>query len=177
MIISHGHPSYIKNWLSCGGKHNGAFYYSQEIVRNIIPNVKTRRNWITINIPGVGCDDAVVFIHNNLHPEHYDWLKDYKNLVLVCGIPETVEKVAHLGWAVHLPLSVDVAEIEAYKREKTKGAAYVGRRSKRNGIDFPPDTDFIEGLPRHALLAKMDRDGQLPIRYEATYIINTPENL
>ena len=156
MIISHDHEEYMKKWLVCGGKHNGAYYYSREIVRNIIPHVNTDRNWITINIPGVGCDHAIVFIHNNLHSEHYDWLKAYKDLILVCGIPETCEKVAHLGRAVYLPLSVDVEEVKAYKtRKKPRSVAYVGRRSKRRGIEFPPDVEYIEALPRPEFLARM----------------------
>ena len=89
------------------GRWNGAFYYSQEIVNNIIPNVKTDRNWITINVPGVACDHSVVFIHNNKTPEAYGWLSKYKDLVLVCGVPETCEKVSGLGKAVYLPLSID----------------------------------------------------------------------
>lgn len=34
---------------------------------------------------------------------------------------------------------------------------------------------YFEEEKTYALLAKMDRAGELPIRYEATYIINTPE--
>ena len=166
LIIDHTHPKYRQKWLNAGrGKYNGAFYYSKEIVRNIIPNVRTDRNWITVNVPGVGADHSIVFIHNNLHPEHYDWLRDYKDLVLVVGIPETIEKVAGLGKVIYLPLSIDVAEVKAYKvKEKTKGSAFVGRPAKRRNVELPDGIDFIEYLPRKELLRKM-------AHYETVYAV------
>ena len=166
LIIDHTHPKYRQKWLNAGrGKYNGAFYYSKEIVRNIIPNVRTDRNWITVNVPGVGVDHSIVFIHNTLHPEHYDWLHDYKDLVLVVGIPETIEKVAGLGKVIYLPLSIDVAEVKAYKvKEKTKGSAFVGRPAKRRNVELPDGIDFIEYLPRKELLRKM-------AHYETVYAV------
>lgn len=67
MIIDHTHIEYIQKWqgMNQASKYNGAYYYSCEIVENIIPAVKTDRNWITVNVKGVGCDHAIVFIHNN----------------------------------------------------------------------------------------------------------------
>ena len=45
MIIDHNHPDYKAKWKTLGeDKYNGAYYYSKEIVKNIIPNVKTDRN-------------------------------------------------------------------------------------------------------------------------------------
>ena len=119
MIIDHNHRKYREKWKQAGkNKYNGAFYYSKEIVKNIIPNVKTDRSWITVNLPGVGVDHSIVFVHNNLHPERYDWLTKYKDIVLVCGIPETVEKVSHIGKAVYLPLSIDTEYISQFKLPK-----------------------------------------------------------
>lgn len=156
MIIDHDNPAYRKRWERAGGnRFNGAFYYSKEIVKNMIPWIKTDRNWITINIPECGCDHAVVFIHNNLHPDHYEWLKKYDDLILVCGIPETVEKVGHIGKAIYLPLSIDVETVRQYASGKSKKTAFVGRRAKRKGIDLPKDIDYIEGLPRTKLLRAM----------------------
>lgn len=156
MLIDHTYPAYRKRWLLNGkSRWNGAFYYSKEIVNNIMPLVETDRNWITINIPNVGCDHSIVFIHNNLHPEYYDWLEDYNDLVLVCGIPETCEKMSHLGKAIYLPLSVNVEEIQQFITEKTEESAFVGRKPKREGCVFPEDTHFIEGLPRKELLSRM----------------------
>ena len=162
MIIDHNNPKYRQKWKQAGrNRFNGAFYYSKEIVKNIIPKVDTDRNWITVNVPGVGCDHAIFFVHNNLHPEHYDWIRDYgyKDVVLVCGVPETVEKVAHLGKAIYLPLSVDVAYVKQFKLQKSErsGSAFVGRPSKRtmSGIQLPEGIDIIEGLNRPDMLAKM----------------------
>lgn len=157
IIISHEHPAYKRKWQNAGkNKYNGAYYYSQEIVNNIIPRLKTKRNFITVNIEGVGCDHAVVFIHNNMHPERYEWLKKYQDLVLVCGIPETVEKVAHLGRAIYLPLSVDVEHVKQFAvKEKTKEAAFVGRPAKRRGVTLPEGIDFLENMPRDEMLAKL----------------------
>lgn len=157
MIIDHTRKVYVnKNLLSPQNMWNGAYYYSCEIVKNIIPRVDTDRNWLTINIPKAGAaDHSIVFIHNNLHPDYYYWLKKYKDLVVVCGIPETCEKMAFLGTPIYLPLSVDVAEVEQYKCEKTKDVAYVGRKPKRKGMTFPENTDFIEGMAREKLLAEM----------------------
>lgn len=143
-------------WEHAGAnKWNGAFYYSQEIVKNIIPLVQTDRNWITVNIRGYGCDHAIVFIHNNKHPEAYEWLKEYKDLILVCGVPETVDKVKHIGKAIYLPLSVDVDYVAQFRTDKTKDAAFVGRPAKRRGIELPDGVDIIEGLPREEMLEQM----------------------
>lgn len=159
MIINHDHPKYRKKWKRLGvNRYNGAFYYSKEICENIIPRVKTQRNWITINIPGVGCNHAIVFIHNNLHPEHYEWLSRFDDLVLVCGVPETCKKVAHLGRAVYLPLSIDVAYVERFKADqKTKDTAFVGRRNKMGYGDLPNNIDYLYGMKRQTLLPLMAR--------------------
>lgn len=157
MIIDHTHKAYVdKQLLSPQNMWNGAYYYSKEIVANIIPNVDTDRNWITINVPAAGgFDHSIVFIHNNMHPEYYAWLKQYKDLILVCGIPETCEKVKFLGTPIYLPLSIDVAEVQQYKCEKLMDVAYVGRKPKRKGIEFPKNTVFLENMPRKMLLKKL----------------------
>lgn len=158
MIIDHDHPHYHLKWDNAGpNKHNGAYYYSQEICKNIIPRVKTDYNWVTVNIEGAACDHAIVFIHNNLCPKRYAWLENYKDLVLVCGVEETMAKVAHLGQPIYLPLSVDVEEVSRYRTEKTKDTAFVGRPAKRNytGVDLPLGIEFLENLPRTKLLAAM----------------------
>ena len=77
--------------------------------------------------------------------------------MLVCGIPETVEKVSHLGKAIYLPLSVNIENVKKYKCKKTKEVAYVGRRSKRfaKGIKLPKNIDYIESMPPTKLLQEM----------------------
>lgn len=166
MVIDHNNIVYRNRWSKAGkDRYNGAFYYSKEIIANIIPLVKTDRNWVTVNLPGRCWDHSIVFIHNNLHPENYEWLKRFKDLVLVCGVPETCEKVAHLGTAVYLPLSVDVEHVCKFRvKEKTKGAAFVGRPAKRKGVRIPLGVDVIEGLPRNEMLKRM-------AQYETIYAV------
>lgn len=160
MIIDHNNRLYRKRWKIAGkNRYNGAFYYSKEIVKNIIPLVETDRNWITVNIPGQGCDHSIVFIHNNLHPENYEWLKQYKDVVLVCGVKETIDKVKHIGKAIYLPLSIDTEYVKQFKlpKDKRSGVAFVGRPAKRlmEGITLPDKARFIEGTPRSSLLMQM----------------------
>lgn len=158
MIIDHRHRCYQQIWqASEANKYNGAYYYSKEIVKNIIPNIKTSYNWVTIMVPQTACSHSIVFIHNNLYPERYDYLSNYSDLILVCGVKDTMQKVAHLGTPIYLPLSVDVAEVSQYRTEKSKEAAYVGRPEKRKFKDvlLPSDIDFLENLPREKLLAEM----------------------
>ena len=158
MIISHKHPKYEnRRRILRESRHNGAYYYSREICEIMIPLVETDRNWITINIPNVGCDHAIVFIHNNLRPETYDHLSRYEDLILVCGIPETCEKMQHLGKAIHLPLSVDVDYVKRFRMNKSKDTAFAGRRPKRKGLTLPEDVDYLEDMPRDHLLAEMAR--------------------
>lgn len=156
IVIDHTHPKYVAKRDSIGkGRWNGAYYYSKEIVKNIIPNVNTDRSWITVNEAKECRDHSIVFIHNNLHPEHYDWLHVYKDLILVCGVPETCNKVAHLGKPIYLPLSIDVKYVERFKTAKTKDTAYVGRGMKARQYKFLDNVDKVENIPRDELLAKI----------------------
>lgn len=166
MIISHEHKAYKKIREHAGGNaFNGAYYYSKEIVRNIIPNVQTDRNWITIAIPGVYCDHAIVFVHNNITTKAYDQLVTCDDLILVCGVESTCKKVAHLGKPIYLPLSIDVAEVMGYKTEKTKRLAFAGRANKKtlltDNFKFPDGTDFLEDLPRPLLLKELAKYRQV----------------
>ena len=166
MIIDHNNREYRKKWHAAGkNRYNGAFYYSKEIVRNIIPIVDTDRSWITVNIPGHGADHSIVFIHNNLYPMRYEWLKEYKDLILVCGVPETVEKVAHIGKAIYLPLSIDVEYVKQFRipPELQQGAAFVGRSAKRrmSCVKLPENIAAIEGVKRQVMLTAMARYRQI----------------
>lgn len=159
MIIDHTHECYIRRWRWTGtDRYNGAYFYSIEIVKNIIPNVQTDRNWITVNIPEhnnvpqfgvVGASHSIVFVHNNLNPQNYEWLSRYDDLIMVCGVPETMEKVKHLGIPVYLPLSIDVEEVQKHIRPKSKDVAIAGRRSKVRQF---VDADMLAGLCRDSLL-------------------------
>lgn len=150
MIISHDSQAYKK--LANTNQWNGAYYYSKEIVENIIPLVKTDRNWVTIKC-SEAADHSIVFIHNNLHPEHYDYLKGYHDLILVVGVPETASKVAHLGKTIYLPLSVDISNVAQYIRPKDRDVCFVGRPNKFDGTKA--QGDYIGGCPREELLKRL----------------------
>jgi len=170
MIIDHDHPVYRAMWniMPKENRYNGAFYYSKEIVKYIIPNVETKRNWLTIRVDDLCMDNSIVFIHNNLHPERYEYLRGYKDLILVCGVQETCDKVKHLGTPIYLPLSIDVEYVKQFKlpKEERHGACYVGRPYKRtySGVDIPEGVDIIEGIKRQEMLPLM-------AKYETVYAV------
>ena len=157
MIIDHNNLMYLKQWqYARNHRFNGAYYYSREIVKNIIPNVKTDRNWITINSKGVPIHHSIVFVHDNLKPQSsYLWLSNGRDLVMVCGVEETMNKVKNFGIPVYLPLSVDVDYVKQFKTKKTKDIAYVGRAGKPGTERLPKDIDYISGMNREALLKEM----------------------
>lgn len=156
------YAAYCKNYHHNGkGAHNGAYYYSQEIVKNIIPNIKTKRPWDTTGMRFLqSANHAIVFLHHNLnHDRVYNWLKKYQDLVYVCSVPLTYEwaKKQPNGHAILLPLSIDTEFVKQFKTEKTKEACYAGnkwafklpdlKKYVPKGVDFPPDN-----LPREKLL-------------------------
>ena len=162
MIIDHTHPLYARkrNHMTKDGKYNGAYYYSREIVKNIIPNVKTDRNWITIRLPEmkVHPDHSIVFIHNNRNPNYYRYLKDYKDCIMVCSLKSTADNLSFYGRTIYLPLSVDVKAVEKYKvKKKTKEIAYAGRKLKLKYPNnrVPKDVDVLSGMPQSTLLKEM----------------------
>lgn len=149
MIFSHLSPEYTNT------KPNGALLYSEEIVKYFIPNIKTDRNWVTINLAGHAFDHSIVFIHNNLTPELYEWLKDYDDLILVCSQPETMEAVKEYGHPIYVPLSVPVEEVKKYRVEKkTKVKAYAGRVGKYASKNAR-NCDRLEDLSHEELLKRM----------------------
>lgn len=162
MIIDHNHPLYKakRNSMSKDGKYNGAYYYSREIVMNIIPHVKTDRNWITIRLPEmkVHPDHSIIFIHNNRNPNYYSYLKDYKDCLLVCSLPSTAENLRFFGKTFYLPLSIDVKSVEKYRvKNKTKEIAYAGRKLKLGYMNnrVPKDVPILSGMPQSKLLREM----------------------
>lgn len=164
-IIDTTDPNYIaycKMFHPKGsGAHNGAYYYSQEIVKNIIPNVKTWRPWDTLGMKHLrSLDHAIVFIHHNLnHDKVYGWLKRYKDLVYVCSTAASVSWATDQlnGSTVFLPLSVDTEYVKQFKTKKTKEACYAGNLWKFKKPDIakyvPEGTDFpSKNIPREELL-------------------------
>ena len=161
MIVDHTHPNYVKKRrnISRGDRYNGAYYYSKEIVKNIIPNVVTDRKWITVNVPHLegDFDHSIVFIHNNRNPNYYEWLRKYKDVILVCGTPKTAENMIFFGTPIYLPLSVDVKQVERYKTvTKDKLIAFAGRRIKINNR-VPLYADILSDMCQSSLLREMAR--------------------
>lgn len=167
MIIDHNWPSYLAARQGIGNaRHNGAYYYSVEIVKNIIPQIKTDRNWLTVNTYGPCPNHTIVFCHNNKSPENYDWLidQDVQDIILVCGIPETAEKLKRIAPTIYLPLSVDIEEVKSHADKDWlhfKGTAYVGRLSKATGCNLPTNIDYITGRNRPQLLREMSKYKQV----------------
>ena len=157
MIIDHTHPEYRKRRLNHKiGKYNGAYYYSKEIVKYIIPNVETDRHWVTINQPvKEDISHGIVFIHNNINPNRYKWLQDFDDLILICGVPSTTDNMRFYGRPIYLPLSVKVDEIAKYRlKNKTKEVAFAGRIRKINNR-IPSQCDRLSELTRSELLKEM----------------------
>lgn len=158
MIIGVNHPIYQNRLrsLKLANRYNGAFYYAKEIEQNIIPLVNTDRSWVLSNA-GICEDRAIVFIHDNKTSAiTYNWLKGYKDLILVCGIPETRKKVEHLGTPIYLPLSIDVEYVQQFESDyKPHNYAYAGRPGKKQGTRLPYDCPSLSGMPREQLLKAM----------------------
>lgn len=159
IIVKHDNPNYLAKWraLPEGSRYNGAYYYSKDIEKYIVPNIKTDR---PINVIGVrGCGGKhrmIVFIHHYLHPEMYDWLKRYRDIIIVGSDKEFLEKLSHLGKTIHLPLSVNVEEIEKHKvKKKTKDACYMGNpwKFKQQELSelLPEDVDKFPPMPKEQL--------------------------
>lgn len=155
-IIDHDDPAWAFRWERLGqNRWNGAYYYSREIVENIVPRVDTDRPWVTVNQKDRCLDRAIVFIHSNIDAGQYEWLRRYDDLVLVCGVPQTCETLARIGRTVYLPLSVDVAYVKQFAVEhKDRWRAIVGRKSKVASC-IPEGADAVYGLRREKFLAEI----------------------
>ena len=127
-IFSHLSPEYLELNIP---HDNGAYYYSKEIYENILPKIKTKRDWCLINVKNQCTDGAIVFIHNNKNPERYDWLAGYKDLILICSQPKTLAFMIEMYPKFHcilLPLTIDVKYVKQFKpKRKTKDTCYFGR--------------------------------------------------
>ena len=159
MIIDHNHPGYleIRN-KSKKGKNNGCWYYSNEIVDNIIPNVKTWRGWNTVGRELDGMEDhMIVFLHDNAYPWNYDWLKNYKDLVLVCSSKYTRDSVIYFGHTILLPMSVDTEYVKKFRTKKTKDTCFVGNEWVKDNTStkIPKDVVYLRNMPREKLLAEL----------------------
>lgn len=162
-IIDTNHPEYLSYWSgkpNNRGRFNGAFFYSQEIVKNMLPCIETDRNIDTLGMRAVGSlEHSIVFIHHCINWDAvYGWLDEYTDHIYVVSTRPTFEWFkSHNKKAILLPLSVDVDFVSQFRERKTKGACYAGNRwaFKREDedknipsyVEFPP-----ANLPREDLL-------------------------
>ena len=161
MNITHEHPEYMELREKMNPKHrnNGCWWYSNEIVKNIIPRVKTDREWNTVGREFEGMHDGmIVFLHDNSTPWNYQWLKKYKDLVLVCSSDYTMRSVIYSGHTVFLPMNIDTRYVRKFRRlKKTRETCFVGNswvyKNLRRSI--PGDVDFLTGMDRPELLKEL----------------------
>lgn len=160
MIFNHEAPEFQTPTYN---RNNGAYWYSTEICKHIIPNVKTDRNWVTIGCYGKCFNHSVVFAHSNLYPYVYDsYLPAFDDLILVCSWPQTYEAVRHLGTPVLLPMSVDTEYVKTFEREKDRGICYAGRAEKcPDWLRFKSGIDFISEVERETFLSELARYRQV----------------
>ena len=175
MIIDHTHPEYVKLRKEIGkGKFNGCYYYSKEIIKNIIPNINTTRDWNTVGRDFKGMHDGmIVFLHDNSTPWNYKWLRKYNDLVLICSSQYTADSVKFSGKTILLPMSVDTEYVKKFRvKHKTKDTCFVGNRWVKDNIralptalKVPGKVDFFSGLSRTKLLREM-------AKYKRAYAID-----
>lgn len=170
MNITHEHEEYmaLREKQPPKSKNNGCWYYSNEIVKNIIPRVKTNREWNTVGRDLTGMHDGmIVILHDNSTPWNYEWLKKYKDLVLVCSSDYTARSVAYSGHVIFVPMSIDTSYVRKFKAKKTRETCFVGnwwvRKNLRRSITG--EVDFLSGLDRQELLEKL-------ARYKQAYAID-----
>lgn len=158
MIIDHTNQYYrIKRAMKPDQKYNGAYYYSQDICKYIIPNVKTDRTWVTVRIPEEpsNLDHSIVFIHNNRNPNYYEYLRKYKDVICVCSTQHTYENMRFFGNPILLPLSVHVDSVRCYKKKNhTKEMAFAGRKMKMTN-KIPKTADILTDMPQSKLIRAM----------------------
>lgn len=150
MVISHKNKEYT---YPC---ENGAHIYSQLICKHFVPNIITNRNWVTVNC-GKAVDNSIVFIHSNLNTEKkYAYLKDYKNLILVCSQKSTMRLMENLGKTLYLPLSIDLDYIKSFRcSTKDRQCCYAGRRGKCGMDSLPKQIDYLYDISHEELLSRM----------------------
>lgn len=162
MNITSKHPGYweLLGKLPKSARNNGALYYAREIEKNIIPRVKTDREWNTVGRDLDGMHDGmIVFLHDNNTPWHYEWLKKYKNLVLICSSRYTADSVKYSGHVVFLPMSIDTEYVKRFLARKTRDICFVGNSwvKKNLRIKIDKNVDCLTGMPREELLEKLAR--------------------
>ena len=171
MNVTHESPGYQKLLMELpkSARNNGCYWYATEVEKNIIPRVKTDREWNTV---GKDVDDMhdgmIVFLHDNSTPWNYDWLHKYKDLVLVCSSEYTANSVKYSGTVVYLPMNIDTRYVKRFRAKKTRETCFVGNswvyKNLRSRL-VAGEVDFLRGLPRQEMLEKL-------ARYKEAYAID-----
>lgn len=157
IIVRADNPNYLAKWngLDKASKYNGAYYYSHDIEKYIVPLIKTKR---PINVIGIrecgGEDNMLVFVHHYLNVrEKYQWLSKYRNVVIVSSDYEADKELARYGTVIHLPLSINVDEVAKHRvKKKTQKACYYGNpwgfKRKEIAELVPPEVHRFGTMPR-----------------------------
>lgn len=157
ILFSHLSPEYQELKLPLT---NGAYWYSKELIESILPKIKTERPFVTINMNGHCADNAIVFIHNNDHPERYEWLRRYKNLILICSKIETLNTIIELlpeAHTIYVPMSIDTTYVKKFKaKRKTKNKCYFGRTATVPK-DLPEDVTILGSMDREKALTEVGK--------------------
>lgn len=163
MIFSHESPEYRDNVRN---KNQGAYFYSVEICKHFIPNIKTKRNWVTVGYSGKCFNHSIVFAHSNLYPYVYEYLEPFEDLLLVCSWHQQMDAVSKWGKPVFLPMSVDIDYVKQFKRLKDRDICFAGRMEKcTDELRYTPGLDFISEVDRVSFLSEL-------ARYKRVYAID-----
>ena len=169
MNITHEHPGYQERLRELGSaRYNGCYFYAREIEQNIIPRVQTDREWNTVGRDLEGMHDGmIVFLHDNSTPWNYKWLKNYKDLILVCSSKYTADSVCYSGRIVFLPMSVDTEYVRQFRAPKTRETCFVGNEwvLKYSRSTIPDEVDRFSSMPREDLLREV-------AKYKEAYAID-----
>lgn len=93
MVIDHNNKAYRRKWGLA--KEEPERKYS-ELISKAAAKIKTDRDFFTVNVKQA-TDRAIVVIHSN---NDYDWLKEYKGLILICKDDDTAERYRGFGETV-----------------------------------------------------------------------------
>jgi len=159
LFITTEDTNYKKLHDSLGSaKHNGLYYYAKIIEKYIIPNVETDRPWNTIGIKSCGGKDRmIIFVHNNIQPEKYAWVRRFDDVVIVSSQKKVAERMKLYGHSIYLPLSIKVSDLDQYKvKKKDQDMCYMGNpwAFKKNDIAkyVPARAHRFGDMPREELL-------------------------
>ena len=155
LYFSHLSPEYKALGLP---KTNGAYWYSKELVENILPKIKTERPFVTINLDPFCCDNAIVIIHNNIDQKGYEWLSRFKNLICLCSKIEALCNLVEMlpkAHVVFLPMSIDTTYVKKFKaKKKTRNACYFGRLATVPN-DLPKNVKILGNHDREETLKEV----------------------